>query len=142
MPRNVQSLPVSIERYFRRHPYRRIIAHLEGGALKVARQAAEACGITLEYSCSENPTSPAALNALDDALAGERKIKDDRLHGMISYQFNADVDTKGITLRGHYPGGLLQQGKHATLLYRYRHRTAPSYIRWLEDDTGRIPGLD
>jgi archaeosine synthase len=65
--------------------------------------AAESCGITLEYSCTENPASDKALNTLDEALAGERKIKDDRLHGMISYQFNADVETKGTTQRGHYP---------------------------------------
>jgi archaeosine synthase len=89
--------------YFKRHPYRRIIAHLEGGALKVARMAAEACGITLEYSCREHPSSDSALNALDSALAGERRIKDDRLHGMVSYQFNIDLDTKGTTVRGHYP---------------------------------------
>jgi len=92
-----------LEQYFRKNPYRRIIAHLEGGALKVARMAAEACGITLECSCEENPTSPGALNRLDTALAGERRIKDDRLHGMISYQFGCDVDTKGTVLRGHFP---------------------------------------
>jgi archaeosine synthase len=92
-----------LTRYFKRHPYRRIIAHMEGGALKVAQIAAEACGITLEYSCHEHPTSDAALNALDSALSGERRIKDDRLHGMVSYQFNSDLDTKGITVRGHYP---------------------------------------
>jgi archaeosine synthase alpha-subunit len=90
-------------RYFRKHPYRRIIAHLEGGALKVAQTAADQCGITLEYSCTEHPAGNAALNALDTALAGERKVKDDRLHGMISYQFNCDVDTKGTLLRGHFP---------------------------------------
>lgn len=89
--------------YFKGHPYRRIIAHLEGGALKVARMAADACGIILEYTCSEHPTGNIALNALDAALAGERKVKDDRLHGMISYQFNCDVDTKGTILRGHFP---------------------------------------
>jgi archaeosine synthase alpha-subunit len=92
-----------LARYFRKHPYRRIIAHLEGGALKVARMAAEACGITLECSCTEHPAGNTALNALDAALAGERKIKDDRLHGMISYQFNCDVDTRGVMLRGHFP---------------------------------------
>ena len=92
-----------LTRYFKRHPYRRIIAHLEGGALKVVRIAAEACGITLEYSCHEHPTSDSALNALDSTLAGERRIKDDRLHGMVSYQFDSDLDTKGITVRGHYP---------------------------------------
>jgi archaeosine synthase alpha-subunit len=92
-----------IARYFKKHPCRRIIAHLEGGALKVAQMAAGQCGITLEYSCTEHPTGSKALNALDEALAGERRIKDDRLHGMISYQFDRDVDTRGTTLRGHYP---------------------------------------
>jgi len=92
-----------ISRYFRKHSYRRIIAHLEGGALKVAQTAAEQCGITLEYSCTEHPTGNTALNALDTALSGGRRIKDDRLHGMISYQFNSDVDTRGTTLRGHFP---------------------------------------
>ena len=52
-----------LARYFRKHSYRRIIAHLEGGALKVARMAAEQCGITLEYSCTEHPTGNIALNA-------------------------------------------------------------------------------
>jgi archaeosine synthase len=92
-----------LARYFKRHTYLRIIAHLEGGALRVAQMAADQCGITLEYSCLEHPTSVSALNVLDSALAGERRIKDDRLHGMVSYQFNCDLDTKGTTVRGHYP---------------------------------------
>ena len=92
-----------LARYFQKHPYRRIIAHLEGGALKVARMAAEQCGITLEYTCTDHPSGNTALNALDAALAGERRVKDDRLHGMISYQFNCDIDTKGTTVRGHFP---------------------------------------
>jgi archaeosine synthase len=37
------------------------------------------------------------------ALAGERRIKDDRLHGMASWQFGCDLDIKGTTLRGHFP---------------------------------------
>jgi archaeosine synthase alpha-subunit len=92
-----------LARYFRKHPYRRIITHLDGGALKVARMAAAQCGITLENSCTGNPIGNTALNALDAALAGERKVKDDRLHGMISYQFNCDIDTRGTTVRGHFP---------------------------------------
>jgi archaeosine synthase len=92
-----------LARYFSRHRYRRIIAHLEGGALQVARQAAEICGITLEFSCTDDPAGPASLNALDAALAGERRLKDDRLHGMLSYQFGADVVTKGIVARGRFP---------------------------------------
>jgi archaeosine synthase len=92
-----------LTRYFTQHRYRRVIAHLEGGALRVARIAADECGITLEYSCHEQPTSDSALNTLDSLLAGERRIIDNRLRGMISYQFNCDVDLKGITVRGHYP---------------------------------------
>jgi len=92
-----------LARYFERHRYRRIIAHLDGGALRVARIAADMCGITLEYSCMEHPAQDSALNALDATLAGERRIKDDRLHGMISYQFDFDFDTKGIIPRGHFP---------------------------------------
>ncbi len=92
-----------LARYFARHRYRRIIAHLDGGALQVARQAAEIAGITMEYSCTDDPAGPASLNALDAALAGERRIKDDHLHGMLSYQFGADIDTKGIVSRGRFP---------------------------------------
>jgi len=92
-----------LARYFERHHNRRIIAHLDGGALAVAKAAADACGITLEYSGTEHLTGAKALNALDSALAGEHRIKDDRLHGMVSYQFNCDIDTRGISLRGHFP---------------------------------------
>jgi archaeosine synthase len=92
-----------LARYFDRHRYRRIIAHLDGGALRVAKMAADMCGITMEYSCTEHPARDSALNTLDVALAGERRIKDDRLHGMVSYQFDFNLDTKGIMPRGHFP---------------------------------------
>ena len=92
-----------IARYFARNRYRRVIAHLEGGALKVAEMAAGACGITLEYSCRDHPAGDEALASLDQALAGERRIKDDRLHGMCSYQFGIDLDTRGFSVRGRFP---------------------------------------
>jgi len=93
----------TIARYFERNRYRRIIVHLEGGALKVAEMAAEACGITLEYSCRENPAGDDSLAVLDQALAGERRVKDDRLHGMCSYQFGTDIDSRGFSTRGRFP---------------------------------------
>ncbi len=92
-----------LARYFRKHQYRRVIAHLEGGALDVARMAADAAGITLEYSCRENPAGGDSLNSLNDALAGERRIRDDRLHGICSYQFGTDIDTRGLSIRGTFP---------------------------------------
>jgi len=93
----------TIARYFEKNPYRRIIVHLEGGALKVVRMAAEICGITPEFSCCEHPASPAALSALDDALAGEHHSKDSRLHGICSYQFGIEMDTRGFSVRGRFP---------------------------------------
>lgn len=92
-----------LARYLEKHRYRRIIAHLEGGALRVAEKAAEACGISLEYSCREHPTGDAALDKLNQALAGERRIKDDRLSGILSYQFGANLDTRGFSVRGYFP---------------------------------------
>ncbi len=129
-----------LTRYFQTHQYRRVIAHLEGGALKVAQMAADACGITLEYSCTEHPTSDQALNALDAALAGERKMKDDRLHGMISYQFDCDVDTKGTTLRGHFPEVLYSRNN--VQIFSIDTGTGllrPTFDGW-EDDPGGLPG--
>jgi archaeosine synthase len=93
----------TIARYFEKNPYRRIIVHLEGGALKVVRMAAEICGVTPEFSCCEHPASPAALSALDNALAGERRIKDERLRGICSYQFGITIDTRGFSVRGRFP---------------------------------------
>jgi archaeosine synthase len=92
-----------LAKYLAKNKYDRVIAHLEGGALKVAEMAAETCGITLEYSCRDHPTSDTALSQLSHALDCERKVKDDRLHGMLSYQFGGDVDTKGMLFRGHFP---------------------------------------
>lgn len=92
-----------LARYFTLHKYERVIAHLEGGALKVAEQAAAASGVPLEYSCRERPASDESLVQLDKALAGERRIKDDRLHGMLSFQFDCDIDTRGMMPRGHFP---------------------------------------
>jgi archaeosine synthase len=90
-------------RYFRKHRYRRVIAHLEGGALNVAKMAAEAAGIALEYSCRENPAGRDALINLNNALAGERRVRDARLHGICSYQFNTDIDIRGLSVRGTFP---------------------------------------
>ncbi|WP_292425981.1 archaeosine synthase subunit alpha [Methanoregula sp.] len=92
-----------VARYLALHKYERVIAHLEGGALRVAEMAAKTCGITLEYSCREHPTSDEALSQLSRALDSERRVKDDRLHGMLSYQFGCDVDTKSMLSRGHFP---------------------------------------
>ncbi|HVP96136.1 archaeosine synthase subunit alpha [Methanoregula sp.] len=93
----------TLAKYLAKNKYDRVIAHLEGGALKVAEMAAEHCGITLEYSCRDHPAGEEALNRLSQALACERRVKDDRVHGMLSYQFGCDIDTRGMLSRGHFP---------------------------------------
>jgi archaeosine synthase alpha-subunit len=120
-----------LSRFFALHQYNRVIAHVDGGALKVAEQAAQACGITLEYSCKEHPTGDAGLATLSQALSGERRIKDDRLHGMLSWQFNVDIDTRGITARGHFPELFFNKG--TTQLYSLDTGTGmmrPTFDGW------------
>ena len=92
-----------LAQYLAKNRYDRVVAHLEGGALKVAEMAADQCGITLEYSCRDHPAGEEALTRLSQALSCERRVKDDRLHGMFSYQFGCDVDIRGILSRGHFP---------------------------------------
>jgi archaeosine synthase len=89
-----------LTRYFTRHPYRRVIAHLEGGALAVAEMAADSCGIDLEVTCRGHPTSPGSLRTLDAALQGERRVQTDGVRGTIAWQFGIAIETKGMSLRG------------------------------------------
>ncbi len=132
-----------LSRYFARHQYDRVIAHLEGGALKVAELAAEECGITLEYSCREHPTSDAALVHLNEALAGERRVKDDRLHGMASWQFGVHMDSRGITPRGHFPELFYSKGN--TQLFSIDTGTGmlrPTFDGWNLIPTGYRVSID
>jgi len=100
-----------IARYLACHPYRRIIAHLEGGALEAARMAAHDAGIPLEETARSHPTSPEALRDLDAALEGERAIRPDFVRGTLSWQFGADVDTRGLQVRGKPPSRRVVRGK-------------------------------
>ena len=100
-----------LARYFAAHPYRRVIAHLEGGALTVAEMAAEACGIDLEVTCRGHPTSPTSLRALSDALEGERRMQTDTIRGTVSWQFATDIDTKGLQIRGRSMQMAVLRGK-------------------------------
>ncbi len=93
----------AIAGYLGRHRYRRVLAHLEGGALEAARTAADACGISLEVTADSHPAGPASLAALDAALAGERRRPTDTVRGVLAWQFGAGVDTRGMILRGRPP---------------------------------------
>jgi archaeosine synthase len=100
-----------IARYLVRHRYRRVLAHLEGGALAAARMAAGESGILLEETARSHPASPDALRELDAALAGERAIRPDIIRGTLSWQFGADVDTRGLQVRGKPPSRRVVRGR-------------------------------
>jgi len=100
-----------VARYLEKHRYQRVIAHLEGGALEVARMAAERCGIELECTCRRHPTDDESLRALDAALTGVRRMQPDMVHGVASWQFNVDLNTKGMQLRGRGARIAVTRGK-------------------------------
>ncbi|MDD1645454.1 MAG: DUF5591 domain-containing protein, partial [Methanomicrobiales archaeon] len=100
-----------IARYLNRHSYRRVIAHLVGGALAAARMAAAEAGVTLEETARSHPTSPDALSDLEAALEGERVVRPDFIRGTLSWQFGADVDTRGLQVRGKPPSRRVVRGR-------------------------------
>lgn len=120
-----------LARYLQAHPYGRVIAHLEGGALKVAEMAAEVCGIELECTCTGHPTSPASLRALDEALAGERKMRTTPVAGVLSWQFGEQIDTRKMQVKGKPGRQAVFKGK--TLLYNIDPGTGlykPTFEGW------------
>ncbi len=120
-----------LTRYFIAHPYRRVIAHLEGGALTVAEMAAGACGIDLEVTCRGHPAAPQSLAALDAALEGERRMRTDTIRGTASWQFATDIETKGLSLRGRSMQMAVLRGKQQ--LFSVDERTGlfrPTFEGW------------
>jgi archaeosine synthase len=97
--------------YLSRHPSRRVLAHLDGGALEAARMAAEAAGCDLEVTCHERPASADALRDLDDALRGEKIVKHDPVRGTLSWQFGVAVNTAGMIYRWKPPQLSVRKGK-------------------------------
>lgn len=100
-----------LSEYFRSHPYRRVIAHLDGGALRAAEMAASACGIELERTVCSSPTDDASITALQNALEGEPRVKEDRIGGILSWQFGTIADTAGLSIRGRPNGQIVVRGR-------------------------------
>jgi archaeosine synthase len=129
--------------YLTKHHYRRVIAHLDGDAGMIAKQAAEKAGITLESTCSTHPSDPDALRALSDALSGEKKVKNHLLRGMVSFQFGYDLRTPGLEVKGSYPEVIVKQNRRqvfsvepATGILR------PTFEGWSMIETGNRVYID
>ncbi|HJK65164.1 MAG TPA: archaeosine synthase subunit alpha [Methanocorpusculum sp.] len=98
--------------YLAKHRYDQVICHLEGGAKAVAVAAAEAAGVTLEFTCTDDrPTSPESLRALNAALKDCRKRRSDPIRGTLAWQFGEIVDTKGWITKGRYPNQKVYEKK-------------------------------
>ncbi|HDR72926.1 MAG TPA: pseudouridine synthase [Methanoculleus sp.] len=120
-----------LARYLARHGYARVIAHLEGGSMEIARAAAARAGIELEETCSGRPTDPAALERLEEALDGARAIRPDTIKGTVSWQFGIDIPTGDLQVRGKPWRRLVVRGREqvfsidaATGLFR------PTFAGW------------
>lgn len=125
-------------RYFQKHPYRRIIAHLDGDARKIAQDAADKAGFELECTClSERPTDFASLAALNEALAGERKVKSHLVRGMISFQFGYDLKAPNLEVKGSYPEQVVKRGRNLLFSTDPSHGLIrPTFDGWSLIETG------
>jgi archaeosine synthase len=94
----------SLASYLETQGFSRVIAHLDGGALRVAEAAVAEMACELEHTVPEGrPTSDASLRSLDAALDGERRVREDPLRGLSLFQFDCEISTSGIRSRGRYP---------------------------------------
>jgi archaeosine synthase len=129
--------------YLGRHQYRRVIAHLDGGALEAARMAAGACGIDLEVTAEGHPTDPASLAALGSALEGERRHPNDVVRGVLAWQFGVLVETRGLVIRGRPPQERVEKG--GRILFTIDARTGllrPTFDGWALIPSGYRIGID
>ncbi len=97
--------------FLTRHHFRRVIAHLDGGALEAAGIAAAMSGSDMEVTGGDRPVSDISLACLSDSLDGERTIRHDIVRGTLSWQFGADVDTRGMTVRWKPPNLSVRKGR-------------------------------
>lgn len=127
----------TLAKYLMKHPYRRVIAHLDGDALLIAKDAADQAGITVESTCSSHPTGSDALRQLSDALAGERKIKNHLLRGMVSMQFGYDLRVPGLEVKGSYPEVVVKKNRQQVFsIEPTTGMLRPTFEGWTMIDTG------
>jgi archaeosine synthase len=132
-----------IAKYLGRHHYRRVLAHLDGGALEAAQMAADACRIQLEVTAAGHPTEPASLASLDAALEGERRRPGDVVRGVLAWQFGVTVETRGMVIRGRPPQERVEKG--GRILFTIDARTGllrPTFEGWALIHEGYRVGID
>jgi archaeosine synthase len=127
----------TLTQYFVKHPYRRIIAHVDGDARIIAEAAAAQAGCEIEFTGEGRLTDPASLEALHNALSGERKIKSNLVRAMISMQFGYDLKAANLEVKGSYPDHVVKKGR--TLLFSIdsaQGMIRPTFDGWALIETG------
>lgn len=103
----------SLARYIEKHRFGRIIAHLDEKTRLIAEDAAARVGVEIVSTCAnDRPTSPDSLKCLEESLKGTRKIWPDAIRGTLSWQFDTDVDTKGLILKGRRGRRKVMKGRN------------------------------
>ena len=128
----------TLVRYFTRHPYRRVIAHLDGDARIIAQDAADQAGFEIEFTCdNDRLTDHTSLQALSEALDGERKIKSHLVKGMISFQFGYDLKAPNLEIKGSYPKQVVKRGRNLYFSTDPVHgMIRPTFDGWSLIETG------
>ncbi|MDD1724612.1 MAG: DUF5591 domain-containing protein, partial [Methanospirillum sp.] len=124
--------------YFTSHPYRRVIAHLDGDARIIAEEAASEAGFELECTCTnERPLDPASLASLSEALSGEKKVKSHLVRGMVSFQFGYDLRAMNLEVKGSYPEQVVKRGRNLLFSLDPKQGTIrPTFEGWSLIETG------
>ncbi|GAB7015991.1 archaeosine synthase subunit alpha [Methanogenium cariaci] len=103
----------SLARYFAKHQFGRIISHLDEKTHAIVEDAATRAGVEIESSCANGrPTSPESLKNLEESLKGARKIWPDAVRGTLSWQFDLDVDTSNLILKGRRGRRKVMKGRN------------------------------
>ncbi len=97
--------------FLKKHSFRRVIAHVDGGALEAARMAASLAGVAMEESCTSRPAAADSLRTLSDLLDGEKTVRHDPVRGTLSWQFGIEVDTTGMSFRWKPPNLMVRREK-------------------------------
>ncbi|MDR2855173.1 MAG: DUF5591 domain-containing protein [Methanomicrobiales archaeon] len=126
-----------VEAYFSKHHYERVIAHLDGDAYEIVRDACERCGIVLEWSCDgSSPLSHDSLSRLKSTLFGSAKVKRRHAHGMFSYQFGQELLEQGIEVKGRYPEQIVVKNRRQLFSIDPSGMLRPTFDGWQLIETG------
>ncbi len=101
-----------LRRYLERTAYPRVIAHVPDDYREITERVEDAVDVPFEYTVSGHPTGEESLDALSDALAGERRYQmrerqHNTLRAIADWQFGDgagdELLPEGLRIQSRYP---------------------------------------